>query len=257
MSCHLVLGDFAAEMLREVLGHHADIRVHRDDLPIGPLADIDHISPWARVRFWDDVFPLSSFDFSDVLPAGNAQLAALPAELTLWIGTSCGEALLLRRLAWWRQQTRQTFQLIIPDTQGQKSYVPHQMPLSLMTAAQIASARPQCVSPARQQELAQEWQDIRQQNSMFRGWNGHSFSHLAADALDAELLACIQDYWLPCSQIAGQWIKASHDFFRSDVLAMWRLRCLAAQGAIEISPAEDIIPLFAFKARKKHTESLP
>ncbi|AZN37058.1 DUF3658 domain-containing protein [Iodobacter ciconiae] len=250
MSCHLVLGDFAAEVLRELLGPYADIRIHRDDLAVGPLIDIDHVYPAARIKFWNQVFPLSSFDFSDVLPAGNAQLAALPEELTLWIGTSCGEALLLRRLAWWRNQAGESFKLMIPDTTAVKSYVAGQVPLSLLSTAQIESASSKLVSPARLQTLAQEWQALCQPTSMFRGWNGQTFRHLDETALDAEMLDLLTDNYLPCSQIAGFWIQASKDFFRSDVLAMWRLRCLAAKGLIEMESHPDQYNLFAFKVRK-------
>ncbi|MCX7206151.1 MAG: DUF3658 domain-containing protein [Proteobacteria bacterium] len=250
MSCHLVLGDFAADLLRQSLGPYADIRIHRDDLALGPLVDIDHVCPVARIQFWNEVFPLSSFDFSDVLPAGNAQLAALPEDLTLWIGTSCGEALLLRRLAWWRNQTGQSFKLIIPDTTGVASYVAGQVPLSLLSPQQIESASSELIPLAQLQKLAQEWQALCQQNSTFRGWNGQEFQHLGETALDAEMLALITDNYLPCSQIAGLWIQASKAFFRSDVLAMWRLRCLAAQGLIEMESHPDQYDLFAFKVRK-------
>nr|WP_318422691.1 DUF3658 domain-containing protein [Iodobacter sp. CM08] len=251
MSCHLVLGDCAADLLRISLGPYADIRIHRDDLAVGPLIDIDDAYPAARVHFWDAVFPQSSFDFNDVLPAGNAQLASLPADLTLWIGNSCGEALLLRRLAWWRYKTQQTFKLLSPDSTGLNSYIAGQVPLSLMPLPIIQATNSQTLSPALLQELASEWQAIRQQPSAFRGWNGSSFHHHTQTALDAEMLALIEENYLPCSEIASRWISTSSDFFRSDVLAMWRLRGLAEQDLIELCPHPDEYWLFAFKARRK------
>ncbi len=251
MSCNLVLGDFAADLLRQSLGPYADIRIHQDDLTLGPLNDIDHVYPASRVQFWNEVFPLSSFDFSDVLPAGNAQLAALPEDLTLWIGTSCGEALLLRRLAWWRYQKGQSFKLIIPDTTGVSSYVAGQVALSLISPEQIESACGERLSHAQLQKLAQEWQDLCQQKSTFRGWNGQMFQYLTETALDTEMLALITDNYLPFRQIAGLWMQAAKGFFRSDVLAMWRLRCLAAQGLIEMESHPDQHDLYAFKVRKK------
>ncbi|MEJ2792090.1 DUF3658 domain-containing protein [Iodobacter sp. LRB] len=251
MSCNLVLGDFAADLLRQLLGPYADIRIHQDDLALGPLNDIDHVYPAARIQFWNEVFPLSSFDFSDALPAGNAQLAALPEDLTFWAGTSCGEALLLRRLAWWRYQKGQSFKLTMPDTTGADSYIAGQVPLSLIGPEQIESASSELIPPAQLHKLAQEWQALTQQTSMFRGWNGETFQHLDASTLDSEMLDLISDNYLPCRQIALLWMQSAKGFFRSDVLAMWRLRSLAAQGKIEMESHPDQHDLFAFKVRKK------
>ena len=104
---HLVCGDMAVEGVTRVIGDAAarGLRVLRDDLAVGPLADVERPPCAGRAQFWLAVWPDTVTPRPDFAPELSADagwlagLAAQPHAVTVWHGDSCSEQLLLARVA--------------------------------------------------------------------------------------------------------------------------------------------------------------
>ena len=92
---HLVCGDNAVAGVTHVIGAHeaeAGLRVLRDDLAVGPLADVDTPPCAARAAFWRALWPESVRpvpDFATDLPADARWLAGLARQarpVSVWHG---------------------------------------------------------------------------------------------------------------------------------------------------------------------------
>ena len=54
---HITCGDLAAESVRPLLADGSEVRVLRDDLAVGPRADIESSPCRMRMGFWEAVWP--------------------------------------------------------------------------------------------------------------------------------------------------------------------------------------------------------
>ncbi|MBE9608880.1 DUF1835 domain-containing protein [Chitinilyticum piscinae] len=243
---HLILGDCAAGCLRAALPD-ATVLVARDDLPVGPLADVDSDGV-QRAAFWSEVNPFFPYRFADKLAEERALLASLPDALTVWIGNSSGEELMLRRVAWWRQG--KPFTLIrVPQIE---SVFPEGMfALGMCEPAQLQAAAGlgEVLSAQALGVLAAEWETLRQSDGL-RSWVNGTFHCASIDSLDDELWLCTGSRWEPAFQAVGEWMGNSQGFFRSDWLGSWRMALLGRAGRVEFAEADPDFSLARSRVRR-------
>jgi hypothetical protein len=240
---HLVCGDNAVAGVTQVIGEAAaatGLRVLRDDLAVGPLADVDTPPCAARVAFWQALWPESvqpAPDFATALPADARWLADLAEQgqpVTVWHGDSASEQLLLARvahalehssLALWevpcgtgdsRVETRKAVAMHAPD-------------------ALVALAQPREIAAPRRQALATQWRDVLADNALIHRWQAGDFAGEHYQRIDADLLRHARDEAQPLARLMADVMARNDGFFATDYFLFWRARELAAAGALCIS----------------------
>lgn len=216
------------------------LRVLRDDLAVGPLADVDTPPCAARVAFWQALWPESVHpapDFATVLPADARWLVALAEQaqpVTVWHGDSASEQLLLARvvhalehssLAFWevpcgtgdsRVETRKAVAMHAPD-------------------ALVALAQPREIAAPRRQALAAQWRDVLADHALIHRWQAGDFAGEDYQRIDADLLRHARDEAQPLARLMAQVMARNDGFFATDTFLLWRARELAAAGALVLS----------------------
>ncbi|HSX90530.1 MAG TPA: DUF3658 domain-containing protein [Pseudomonas sp.] len=240
---HLVCGDNAVAAVTHVIGAHeaeAGLRVLRDDLAVGPLADVDTPPCAARAAFWQAVWPEPVRpvpDFATDLPADARWLAALPEQsrpVTVWHGDSASEQLLLARVAnalaasalpFWevccgsgvsRVETRRAVAMHAPE-------------------ALAALAKPREVDAERRQLLAAQWRAALADNALVRRWQANAFFGEDYQAVDAALLGHARNDEQPLARLMAEVMVRNDGFFATDYFLFWRARELAAMGRIALT----------------------
>ncbi|WP_028454268.1 DUF3658 domain-containing protein [Chitinilyticum litopenaei] len=243
---HLILGDCAADVLRKALPGAA-VLVARDDLPVGPLADVDGDGT-QRAAFWEAVNPFFPYRFADKLAEERALLAKLPDELTVWVGHSSGEELLLRRVAWWRQGRPFTLVRVPPIP----TYLPDGMfALGMCDSEQLQAATGlgEKIGKKTVAALAAEWESLRAGDGL-RSWRDGRFQLAGIDSLDDELWQCVTPRWEAAALAVGEWMANSDGFFRSDWLGSWRMALLGRAGRVEFAEADPDFSLARSRVRR-------
>lgn len=180
---HLTCGDLAGDSVRALLAeheHHAQVRVLRDDLAVGPLIDVDRAPCAARAAFWAQVWPDEVTPrpaFASDLAADALWLAELSNHVqavTVWHGDSASEQLLLARLAAALQGSSCTLYEVVCGT-GDSS-VRRRKAVSMHSPEALAALyRPQAVSASRQTELTAAWHQQCADPHVIRRWHDGIF----------------------------------------------------------------------------------
>ena len=171
---HVVNGDVAGATLKQALaqaGRPDSVVVLRDDLAVGPLADVDSVA-MARSGFWQRVAPTSSIDFATEMRDALASLADLrdaTTEVAIWHGQSASDQLMLRRVAFHLHQSPQRInevgmdarELETPNGQGPLTAIG--MYSGARLARRFSTIAP--VSVLRIGRLAYEWQQTVRENA--------------------------------------------------------------------------------------------
>ncbi|OWJ56733.1 DUF1835 domain-containing protein [Inquilinus limosus] len=242
---HLCCGDSAAEVIRAGLAlPETAVLILRDDLAVGPLADVDSDRPDARAAFWHAVFPDEDREaietggaFVDQLAAEAATLRGLPeaAEaFVIWHGSGAAEQLTLRRALWALRDTAAPVRevAVTPDDRRGDGMTAVAMLERQRVPAAEATARP---APAeRRAALAAEWERLRADGGGLRHHRDGAITTHPIDAHDAEILAAVEDDWTPAGRAVGRPMGTITGFFATDAFCFWRLRQLAAQGKVEL-----------------------
>lgn len=241
---HLVCGDVGAESVRLWLGEQADdLRVLRDDLAVGPLADVDTPPCTARQTFWRQVWPAGLEplpDFTEL--AGDArwlaELAAGDRAVCVWHGDSCSEQLLLARVAAWLEgSTIALFE--VPCGTGD-SRVSQRRALGMIAPSQLPRyAPPRPVSAERQAALAAQWHEQRGHSAEVRRWQHGAFSSESFSVIDAALVIASGCEWRPLARAMAEVMAHGDGFFASDLFLYWRARELVAAGRLQLSGDEE------------------
>ena len=239
---HLTCGDLAADSVRQLLGEDngETVRVLRDDLAVGPLADIESPPCAERVAFWEGVWPAalaSRPDFAAGL-ANDAEwlagLASQPRPVTVWHGDSASEQLMLARVAAALEGSALSFREVRCGSGD--SCVGSRMAVSMHAPDALAALyRPRIVEPARLAELASQWRAVVQENAAIRRWANGRFAGERYEAIDRELATACHTDWMPLARAMAQVMGHCDGFFPTDLFLYWRARELAERGAIELS----------------------
>ncbi len=201
---HLTCGDLAADSVRRRLGegNGEAVRVLRDDLAVGPLADIESPPCAERVAFWEGVWPAALAprpDFAAGL-ADDAEwlagLASQPRPVTVWHGDSASEQLLLARVAAALEGSSLSFREV-PCGTGDSRVGPR-MAVSMHAPEALAALyQPRAVGPQRIAELASQWRAAVQDNAAIRRWADGRFAAEDHARIDGQLLAACGADWMP------------------------------------------------------------
>ncbi|HXZ09858.1 MAG TPA: DUF1835 domain-containing protein [Paraburkholderia sp.] len=245
---HLTNGDVAADALRDAL-HRAErddrVLALQDDLAVGPLRGADD-APQIRADFWQRVLGEQQRDF---LSEFHQQAGALEqvvndgSHVVIWHADSAADQLTLRRVCYRLRHAPQRLnevrltirELTDPGAwahsrSDQATSVGMFAPDALQ--ARLVDAAP--ISVLRISRLALEWQDVRQANGETRRWRDNTFMSGTFAELDAFILERASSIWQPAAPVAAQLMQAELGFLVSDVVALWRLRELAAAGRIQL-----------------------
>ncbi|NQD91492.1 DUF1835 domain-containing protein [Pseudomonas sp. CrR25] len=240
---HLVGGDAAAEGVTFVLGQTVaddSLRVLRDDLAVGPLADIEQPPCTERAAFWSAVWPEAVQplpDFSAGLGADACWLAALSRQtrpITVWHGDSACEQLLLARVAAALEHVDLPL-WEVPCGRGD-SRVSQRRAVSMHAPEALRELnRPRLLEPVRRRQLAGQWRVALLDNALVRRWRDGTFHGEGYGAIDASLLQCCPAEGKPLARVMAEVMAHCDGFFATDYFLFWRARELATAGRIELT----------------------
>ncbi len=240
---HLVCGDSAVEGVTRVIGDAAaaqGLRILRDDLAVGPLADVEQAPCAGRAQFWLDVWPSAVTprpDFGVGLSADAGWLAALARQerpVTVWHGDSCSEQLLLARVASALGGCGLPLWEVSCGTGD--SRVRQRRAVGMIEPAALgAYYQPRQVDSVRQAQLAGLWRAAVAANAAIRRWRDGDFHGEDHQVVDAIFLAACTSDWQALPRVMAELMAGTDGFFVTDYFAFWRARELAAQGLVELA----------------------
>ena len=236
---HLTCGDLAADSVRQLLGEGDETRVLRDDLAVGPLADIESPPCAERVAFWEGVWPVGLEprpDFSGIVDDAEwlARLSSQSRSVSVWHGDSASEQLMLARVAAALEGSSLPFYEVVCGTGD--SRVGTRMAVSMHVPTALATLyQPRSVEPARIAELASQWRSAVQENAAIRRWADGRFVGEGNERIDHELTtACGRDE-MPLARAMAEVMGHCDGFFPTDLFLYWRARELAQRGVIQLT----------------------
>lgn len=236
---HVVCGDNAVEGVTHVVGEELSLYVLRDDLAVGPLADIDQPPCAQRAAFWQAVWPISVRPAPDFSTLGDdvhwlAGLTTQDDPVTVWHGDSCSEQLMLCRVAAALQHSELPL-FEVPCGTGD-SRVAWRKAVAMHAPDELLGLyEPKLVTPARRMQLATQWQQAVAQNAQVRRWFNGSFQGEDFLVIDTALLGACTAEWQPLARAMAEVMGHSDGFFPTDFLLFWRARELADAGRLVLS----------------------
>lgn len=240
---HITCGDLAADSVRQLLAEGNEVRILRDDLAVGPLADIE--SPPCRVRmaFWEAVWPVGLEprpDFSGIASDAEwlARLSDQSRQITVWHGDSASEQLMLARVAAALEGAAVPLHEVVCGTGD--SRVGTRMAVSMHALDALAALyQPRLVEPARIADLASQWRAVVEDNAAIRRWIDGRFVGESNARIDDELAAACSDDWMPLARAMAEVMGRCDGFFPTDLFLYWRARELAQRGVIQLSDGSE------------------
>ncbi|RDK08402.1 DUF1835 domain-containing protein [Cupriavidus lacunae] len=237
---HVVNGDVAGTTLRQALAQAArpdPVVVLRDDLAVGPLADIDSTG-LIRSGFWQRVAPHTDIDFGAEMRQALDQLQRLrqdDMEVAIWHGQSAADQLMLRRVVFHLYQAPQRINEIAMDlrelempAQGNLAAIGMYSPARL--ARRFSTIAP--VSVLRLGRLGYEWQQNVKENADVRLWKGNTLVPAAYHTIDDIIMERAPSDWTAAAQVVGSVMGAIEGLLASDWFVFWRCRELIAMGQL-------------------------
>ena len=236
---HLTCGDLAADSVRQLLGEREEARVLRDDLAVGPLADIQTPPCAARLAFWEGVWPAELEPRPDLTGiADDAEwLAALPSQsqqVTVWHGDSASEQLMLARVAAALEGGSVAMHEVVCGTGD--SRVATRKAVSMHAPDTLSALYQPClVEPLRIADLASQWRAVIAENAAIRRWMDGRFAGEDYSRIDHELAEACRLDDMPLARAMAEVMGHCDGFFASDMFLYWRARELAQRGVVELS----------------------
>ena len=235
---HLTCGDLAAESVCGLLGEGDEIRVLRDDLAVGPLADIDAAPCAARVAFWEGVWPAAMDprpDFTGLATDAEwlSGLSNQSRSVTVWHGDSTSEQLMLARVAAALEGSSLPMHEVVCGNGDSRVHT--RMAVSMRTPDVLAALyQPRIVEPARIAALASQWRTAIAENSAIRRWIDERFAGEDYSRIDHELTEACNCEEMPLARAMAEVMGHCDGFFPTDLFLYWRARELAQHGALEL-----------------------
>jgi len=220
---HITCWEAVAAALRETDRASRVIALH-DDLTVGPLRHADE-SANDRVAFWQRVGGLAE----TVLRGEAAMFDALEegeAPVVIWHTPDAADQLALRRVCYrLRNAPQRLNEVRLSAADATPAHV----------AARLADAAP--ISVLRITRLALEWQEARFANGETRRWRDNTFTSgtfAELDTLIVDLVDAARGEWLSPPRIGAALPGAGAGFTAGEPVVLWRLRELAANGALRL-----------------------
>jgi hypothetical protein len=245
---HITNGDVAADSLREALrrvDRDDAVLALRDDLAVGSLQGIDD-APEQRPEFWRRVSGEIDRDFAAEFSEQARALTRVvntDTHVVVWHGQSSADQLTLRRVCFHLREMPQRLnevRLSIDDLTGEQhaplrradgaTSVGMYSPDLLL--ARLQSAAP--ISVLRIGRLALEWQEVKQADAELRRWRDNTFASGSFGDIDAQIFEHAVDGWQPAGRVAADVMTTDNGLLVSDAIVLWRLRELAAAGALHL-----------------------
>jgi hypothetical protein len=240
---HLVCGDNAVAGVTHVIGAHeaeAGLRVLRDDLAVGPLADIEQPPCTDRAAFWSALWPAAVQpmpDFHTGLGDDARWLAGLARQtrpVSVWHGDSASEQLLLARVAHALADSALPL-WEVPCGTGDSRVASRRAVAMHAPEALAVLAKPREVDAERRRQLADQWRAALLDQALVRRWRAGTFQSEDFGRIDASLLQFCPAEGKPLARVMADVMAHCDGFFATDYLLFWRARELAAAGRIELS----------------------
>ena len=234
---HVVSGDTAAGTLKAALQlEPGDLVVMRDDLSVGPLADVEQPPFPIRSAFWRRVLGPEGTLFAatqdvDQLGETAAAFANLPADprpAVVWTGTGANEQLTLRRVASLLSQGTRPLWVIEVLPEDQKPLPQHwRSGVGVLNEVELRRILPRrrLIDDKERQSLALEWRRLQVENStetMCRSIAGKIETQPIASH-DADIAAAADKDWQRTVKVVGHVMGHAEDHI-SDIFIFWRLR---------------------------------
>ncbi len=213
-----------------------------DDLTVGPLRDIDDTSGHRALdcELLGHIYTAARTDF-DLIQC----ITLTDVPIVIWHGPCADDQLKLRRLAYRLRDTPQRlFEVgLSSDDIGplERYHMGADDPIhtrdSLSVAyfspetlrAKLASAAP--ISAPRIDQLALEWQKIKEADAPWRRWRSNALENADFEEFDARVVELATTEWQLARFVVG---KLMLTFFVSDAIALWRVSEAGASGRIEL-----------------------
>ena len=239
MTIHIVQGITAIPLMLKKynLLNHTLIN-NDDDLSIGPLFDIDSISPSSRKIFLKEI--LSEIIFienktENQLIEIHSKLSTLRITLKniiFWYGNNAKEILFLHRAAWYlRNNTKINIsEIVLPsdyfsDRQGLIAMLPHDKLWEFYQNRQL-------VNMEKLESWASEWEIIRNKHEGIYIWRNNRLEIVPDTFFDTILLELVTDNWVLSSRIVSEILITSY-LTIEDSWLFWRLNKLIDAGKLE------------------------
>jgi len=237
---HVVNGDVAGNTLRQALTQAArpdPVVVLRDDLAVGPIADIDSTG-LIRSGFWQRVAPHSDIDFAAEMRQALDQFQQLrrdDMEVAIWHGQSASDQLMLRRVVFHLYQTPQRINEVAMDLRELETPAHGSLTAIGMYPASRLARRFSTIAPVsvlRLGRLGYEWQQNVKENADVRLWKGNTLVPAAYHNVDDVILERAPADWTPAAQVVGSVMGAVEGLLTSDWFVFWRCRELVSTGQL-------------------------
>ena len=248
---HIVTGDMAAASVKTALNlDPADIVNMDDDLSIGPLTDVDAVTPVRRAAFWRKVMGPQAADYErnhgssidTKLAATSAVFRHLPADTRpalVWCGSNANEQLTLRRTAHFLHTSSRSLWIMEVKASDQRPLPLHwSTAVALLNENELASIyeRRRELLPSERAIVADDWRNIcayGDDTSLRMVVNGRIETQQIT-AYDDHILAQIQPGWQRTVRVVGDAMGRLEEHEASDTFIFWRLRELAKHARVEI-----------------------
>ncbi|MGK9067062.1 DUF1835 domain-containing protein [Stutzerimonas chloritidismutans] len=236
---HLTCGDLAADNVRQLLAEGNELRILRDDLAVGPLADIESPPCAERVVFWERVWPARlepQPDFAGVAADAEwlASIGTQSRQFTVWHGDSASEQLMLARVAAALEGSPLPFYEVVCGTGDSRAGA--RMAVSMHAPDALAALyQPRLVEPIRTANLASQWRAAVAENAAIRRWVDGRFVGEDNAQIDEALVGACRDDWMPLARAMAEVMGHCNGFFATDMFLYWRARELARRGVLLLS----------------------
>ncbi|VBD52252.1 DUF1835 domain-containing protein [Burkholderia pseudomallei] len=216
-----------------------------DDLTVGPLRDIDDtLGPRSEATSDSEclrhVYSSARWDF-DLIQC----ITLTDVPIVIWHGPCADDQLKLRRLSYRLRDTPQRlFEVSLssddispldrhhmgaghPNLTRDALSVAYFTPETLRT--KLASATP--ISAPRIEQLALEWQKIKEADAPWRRWRSNALENTDFEEPDARIVELATAEWQLARFVVGELMGT---FLVSDAIALWRVSEAGAAGRIEL-----------------------
>ncbi|WP_155593003.1 DUF1835 domain-containing protein [Lysinibacillus cavernae] len=217
------------------------LSVH-DDFSIGPLRSIEERKSWLTTHIFKDNDDQQLYD--DMFGNWKKKIANLPCDMDVWIWYSqnAHEQIALRYVM---SEFIQKCSMVygIDATEGLKRIQPNMdiRHTGELSSEMLMKLRPDAkrFSVQECQQLAKEWEDIKEQPSTLRLWE-NGLQHVEEDALDALIIDSAKglhvqhnEDWLMSTHIIAKIFETVDDYVGDDFVE-YRLLKLVKQGLFEM-----------------------
>ena len=249
MIYHIVVGDEAAKPLSEAVfssaGNEEAVVVLKDILHVGPLLK-EEGQKFSDMRsaFWQEVSPqtkepIQVDDLERILQVSNEMYKSDEVKAWFWMAPAAADTVAYFWLLSFLKKHRERFHVVnvggLPflDANGKLFYPKN---ISEIPVKELVKARKlaRVITPSEMEVDTDEWDKIKSENAAIRVYEGgKKVTHKEVIHYDQQVTSFCSQQFQKASKIIRQAIS-KYSIPTGDVYLGWRLRQLAASGALNI-----------------------